>query len=422
MPKMRFETWILRLAVLGAFLAAGCSATLPPAYQLRGFTGEAPSGKILALAADGSRVVAASAEGLYEKEGRGPWHIIPVPGIRNKKSVSSLAVNGGEIFVGTRGEGLHILSNGIWEVKTSKYGGLPDDDVLSLGIDHDGEGLDGENVWVGTSRGLALRRNGNWELYSPKDRWLGDLAGRRLKGNGDIYVASGFRLGLPGEEKKSFRPPITSIAVGKDRVVLASKQFKLAIISDGVFATVALDRDYFHRSGENVQIESILVEPSVIWCGTSMGLIWGGLDGVARGVPYPSWIGFVPARATLFNSRDTRPFQYRWHLVGYNAAEVKGLIRDSDDGLWVAFSGSPPSIISKLNFRGTTGAETGAGSITAIRRYIHIDEYIAGRRKPYYEVYGNNVGISGSPTTLAFGGPDGGVWLGTKAGVFNLGK
>ena len=422
LSKIHSRILILSLTVLGAFLAAGCSATLPPAYQLKAFTGDTPRGKILAIATDGSRVVAASAKGLYQKVGEGSWHIIPVPGIRHLKAISSLAVNGDEIFVGTKGEGLRILSGGTWEIKTSRYGGLPDDDVLSLAVAHGEEGLKGENIWVGTSSGLALRRNGNWELYSPNDRWLGDLAGRKSNGDGDIYVASGFRLGLPGEDKKSFRPPITSISVGKDRVVLAGKQLRLAIISDGVVATIALDADYINRSNENVRIESLFVEPSVIWCGTSVGLLWGGLDGVAQGIPYPSWTGFVPSRSTLFNSRNTRPFQYRWHRVGYNTAAVKGITRDSDDGLWVAFSGVPPTIVSSLHLSGTTEAETGTGSTTAIRRYVHIDEYIAGRRKPYYEVYGRNVGISDTPTALAFGEPDGGVWLGTTSGIFNLGK
>jgi len=398
----------------------GCSAALQGTYVASEIPNGMPKGKILALAADDDTVVVATKNGLFQRSSGGSWEEIQVPGLKTMRLVSSLALMGDELFVGTLGEGLYVYSGGTWEIKTAEYEGLPDDNVYCLALDKENKGLPDIDVWVGTQKGLAIRRKGQWELYSPKGNWLRDLVGKPAEENDSYHVSSGFRLGKPDEDRKSFSPPVTAISVGNQRVVLGSKNSRLAVIDQDGFATIQLTTQSENQMGMGkLEIINLLVDPDVLWVGTDKGLLWGGLAGHARGRPYPSWKMAIPNRTVLYNSKDSRPYDYTFYLFGENNARVTALARDGEDGLWVGFKAGvykPPRSYAQ-------GTDEGrAAPFSGVRRYINVDEHVASKKKSPYEKYSGAYGIRQPPTAFAFAGTSGDIWIGTESGLFYLKK
>jgi len=395
----------LLIIMLGFY---GCSSKLPGTYKAEESPNGTLKGKVYAVAADGDSVLAATGKGLFLKKSGQPWSDVSVPGFKRISIVTSLALKGDEIFIGTRGEGLFVFDGQAWEVVNKRYGGLPDDNVNCLAVDGENDGLPGRNIWVGTDKGLAVRHDGQWEVYSPGENWLTELAGESAGETDGYHVSSGFKVGEPGEDKNSFFPPVTAIAVGKKRVVFGTKRSKLAIVDEGVFATMVFTVP--------LEIFSLLVDPDAIWCGTDRGLLWGGKVGRAKGKPYPTWHGSIAKRSTIFGSNDSREFEYTFYSVGMNQAKVVDLVRDNDDGLWVGFnSGLPPGRQSKGDeIIGPDGVKA-TPPVSSVRRFVSIDEDIAKKKNARYEVYGGSYGVKGNPTALALAGNGVDVWVGTDS-------
>jgi len=403
--KLRQGLTVFLLTLLLGFY--GCSSKLPETYRAEESSGGTLKGKVYAIATDGESVLAATAKGIFLKRSGLQWSDVPVPGFERVSLVTSLALQGEEMFIGTRGEGLYVFDGQEWEVVNERYGGLPDDYVNCLTIDDENNGLPGMNVWVGTDKGLAVRRNGRWEVYSPGGEWLTELAGENLADSEGYHVSSAFKVGKPGEDKSSFYPPVKAIATGKNRVVFGSSQSRLAIVDEGVFATMVFSVP--------LEIVSLLVDPDAIWCGTDRGLLWGGKAGSAKGKPYPTWHGSITKRSIIFGSKDSRAFEYTFYRVGMNTAKVVDLVRDNDDGLWVAYNSGRPT-------RQTVGDEIlddsgvkDSNSVSGVRRYVSIKSYIAKKKNARYEVYGSSYGIKGQPLGLALAGNGIDVWVGTES-------
>lgn len=261
----------------------------------------------------------------------------------------------------------------------------------------------------GTDKGLAVRRNGQWEVYTRGGNWLKELAGENPNESEGYHVSSGFKMGKPGEDKDNFYPPVTAIAVGKNRVVFGSSRSMLAIVDEGVFATMVF----------NVPLEifSLLVDPDAIWCGTERGLLWGGKVGRAKGKPYPAWHGSIAKRSTIFGSNDSRAFEYTFYRVGTNTARVVDLVRDNDGGLWVAYhSGKPTRQTRGDEIVGEYGVKD-SNPVSGVRRYVNIESYIAKKKIARYQSYGSSHEIGPGPTALALAGNGLDVWVGTRSNL-----
>jgi ligand-binding sensor domain-containing protein len=367
----------------------------------------------LALAGEDKILIAANPNGVHVRTDDGRWDRLDVPGISKYSRVTSLAVNKGEICVGTDGEGLHILTGGTWEVKTARYGGLPDDSVWSLAYDGENDGMPGENLWVGTSKGIALRSMGKWSTYEPGKKWLEDLVGDKTGAAESTYIGSGYKLGGKGDIRRFFKPAVTSIGVGPDRVVFGNRTSRIAIIRPEAAATV-----YFL---EGVEINELLVEKAVLWVGTSKGLFWGGLTGEVRGAPWPSHRNSLQWTGRLFGTRNSKPYLYRWHLVGYNTAKVPSMVL-SDDALWVVYGKTGKSKLSIQSKQDDVDKKMITDPIMDVRRLVNVHEYIKRKEAFSYESYGKNAGISGEATVI-LSRPEGDeIWLGTAKGLYRLEK
>ncbi|UCG37740.1 MAG: hypothetical protein JSV00_05900 [bacterium] len=397
--------------VAALLLLSGCGKPLPSTLEVAG-NGRVLGGPVLALAGAGDVVVAANPQGVFIRKGAGSWERLEVPGIRKPGRVTSLAVSGDVIVVGTRGEGLHLLSEGTWEVKTARYGGLPDDNVYSLAFDGEDEGLPGTSLWVGTGKGIARRSDGRWQVFRPGKDWLRALAGEAGPGSEDVYVSSRFRLGERGQDARLFRPPVTAIGVGPERVVFGNRDSRLAVVQPGVFAAMTFDGRY--------RFSDLLVERSVIWAGTDKGLLWGGIEGEALGTPWPPTGIFEFWSGALFGSRDSRTFQYVWKILGYNTAQVADLALEGAS-LWVAYTSPGGEDLYQPYQRAMTG-EAKTSPITDVRRYVNIGEYIARLDKPLHESYGSDEGMAGQPTALYVSRRNAEVWIGTTKGLYRLGN
>jgi len=413
MTNNRFFIILLLSAVIAS---AGCASKIPNTFLIIPDDLSAPRGNVLAIAADGINIVVVTRDGFYRRNGDESWERIQVLDRETARRVTAVAISGDELFIGTKKEGLLILTGDLVKNINKSKGFLSDDHVYSIAVEDEGEGLEGDNVWVGTSKGLSIRKGGSWEVYTPRTRWLTELTKARLPRKGTVYVTSRARLGQGGDDKKGFTPPVTAVATGIERVVLGSKNSRIAVIENGAFSTV--------RLGESLEITSLLFRPSAIWAGTSKGLFWGGLRGVAKGEPYPGWRGIHPYRSTMFGVRDTRPFDYAWYRVGYNSSKVTDLAWDDDEGLWVNFRADltldPDPLIDLGPSRSSSTEEYAYESRTELRRYPNIEEYIEQRAKPYFELYGKTAEVPGLPTVLSFTTSEGGMWLGTTKGAVNL--
>ena len=400
-----FITLTLFLALL-----AGCATPLPPTYMTASDE-RVLDGPVLALAGEGDLVVAVNHDGLFIKNGDGPWVNMEVSGMRKWSSVTCLAVDKGVIYLGSDGEGLHIFSDGTWEVKVSRYGGLPDDGVLSLAVDGSEDGLPGTTLWVGSRKGIAAYREGKWVVYKPDGDWLVAMTGKSGSGVGKVYVGPGFKLGRKDEDSDRFNPPVSAISVGPDRVVFGNRNSGLAIVSEDAVATI--------KFTEELKFTHFAVDKDVIWAGTDSGILWGGLKGRAAGKPWPTYWAYLGWSGTLFGSRDTRDFEYRWKSVGYNTAAIVGLEKRGSD-LWAAQTsrGAVGSKISKSKYSDLD--EEFENPITAIRRYVEIDEYISRKQTARYESYGPSANIKGEPSALYIAPDNRKVWIGTTAGLWEL--
>ena len=396
-------------------LVSGCATPLPPTYVIAG-SGRVLEGPVLALAGEGDLVVAVNHDGLFIKNGDGPWIDQEVPGMSKYSRVTCLAVDKGVVYVGSDGEGLHIFSGGTWEVKTSRYGGLPDDGVLSIAIDGSEDGLPGTALWVGTRKGVAAYREGNWVVYKPDGDWLVAMTGKSGSGAGKVYVSPGFKLGRKGEDSERFRPPVSAISVGPDRIVFGNRNSGLAVVSANAVATFKLRED--------LEFNHLSMGRDVIWAGTDSGLLWGGLKDRAEGKPWPTNRTYLGWSGTLFGSRDTRDFEYRWKLVGYNTAMIVGLENTGTD-VWVAHRAKREISQAGGQFKDSSFKESGtdqsaADPITDIRRYVNINEYIVRKQKMRHESYGLSSDIRGEPSALYIDPDSRKVWVGTTKGLWEL--
>jgi hypothetical protein len=389
-------------------LVAACATVLPSEYGPTNGRRELP-GPILALAGEGNTVVAANGEGVYLREGSGEWQKLEIPGIRDLGSITALAVRGQDICVGTDGEGLFLLSEGVWEVRAARYGGLPDDHVLTIAFDGDAEGLPGDHLYVGTEKGFGVRSMGEWTIYNPEGKWLAKLAEIAPGGTGGTFLGSNFKLGAKGEDPEFFKPPITAIAVGPDKVVFGNEDSRIAMVGPGGVATVYIVNE--------VRISRLLVEENVVWAGTSGGLVWAGLSDKALGEPWPTLRNSVRWRGRLFSTRDARPFLFRWHLVGFNTGDVPSIAREGDS-LWVVYGKPDPRM--SLDVTGSEASEV--KPIADVRRFLSIDDYIARKERFAYESYGKDTGISGKVMGVVVQGDTGDVLIGTDRGLYLLRK
>jgi hypothetical protein len=398
-----------------AIIVSGCATPLPPTYAPIG-SGRVLEGPVLALAGEGDLVVAVNQDGLFIKDDDGPWIDQEVPGMSKFSRVTCLAVNKGVVYVGSDGEGLHILSEGTWEVRTSRYGGLPDDGVLSIAVDGSGEGLPGTTLWVGTRKGVAAFREGKWTVFDPDGDWLVAMTGKSGAGAGKVYVGPGYKLGQKGGDSARFRPPVSAIGVGPDRVVFGNRDSRLAIVSEDSVATITIRED--------LKFNHLSVDKDLIWAGTDSGLLWGGLKGRAEGKPWPTNRAYMGWSGTLFGSRDTRAFEYRWKSVGYNTAMIVGLENTGTD-VWVAHRAKRGTSQAVGRFKDTFFKESGTDQsasepITDIRRYVNINEYIARKQMMRHESYGQRSDISGEPSALYIDPDSGKVYVGTTKGLWEL--
>jgi hypothetical protein len=408
MPRFTFNPFVI-LTLSLAFLA-GCATPLPSTYGTTG-AGRVLDGPVLALAGEGDLVVAVNHDGLFMKKDDGPWVSQEVPGLRKWRRITCVAVNKGVIYLGSDGEGLYIFSEGTWEVKTSRYGGLPDDGVLSIAFDGSEDGLPGTAIWVGTRKGVAAYREGKWVVYRPDGDWLIAMTGKSGSAAGKVYVGPGFKLGGKGEDSDRFRPPVSAISVGPDRVVFGNRNAGLAVVSENAVATFKLR--------EKQKFTHLVVDENVIWAGTETGLLWGGQQGHAVGKPWPTISPYLGWSGTLFGSRDTNDFQYRWKFVGYNTARIVGLEKRSSD-LWTAYSSRGADKPRRTQSNTYYQDENKANPITTIRRYVGIDEYISRKQTAKYENYTLNYGIKGEPSALYITPDSSKVWIGTTNGLWEL--
>jgi len=394
------------------FLAAlaGCATPLPPSFVPAG-SGSVLDGPILALAGEGDLVAAVNRDGLFVKNGNGPWINQEAPGVRKWNRVTSLAVDKGVIYLGSDGEGLHIFSKGTWEVKTSRYGGLPDDGVLSIAIDGSEEGLSGSALWVGTRKGIASFKEGKWVVYKPDGDWLVTMTGKSGSGAGKVFVGPGFKLGKKGGDSGQFHPPVSAISVGPDRIVFGNHNSRLAVVSEN---TVAILNFKERRSFTHLEVAG-----DIIWAGTDAGLLRGGIKSRAVGKTWPTNRVDLGWSGTLFGSRDTREFEYRWRSVGYSTARIVGLEKRGVD-LWAAYRSNSGAKKKFSQARVDSFEDDEMDSITDVRRFVEIDEYIARKQKGQYESYGLVTGIKGEHSALYVTSDSRKVWVGTTRGLWEL--
>jgi signal transduction histidine kinase/ligand-binding sensor domain-containing protein len=187
------------------------------------------------LDAQGRPVVWAGSakEGLWKAEGD---HFVPVPCPAKGGITSLLPTQDGGLWAGTQ-TGLYRYANGAWTALPGP-GRLP---VLCLAMSSEGN----EPVlWVGTNRGLAALRGGQWRQYSLKE-------------------------GLPSWV-------VTALAVERDAdgtsVIWASTDRGMGVLRRGSFTNMGT-----HNGLPSDIVRSLLVSqrpgtPTLVWIGTFAGL------------------------------------------------------------------------------------------------------------------------------------------------------
>jgi hypothetical protein len=355
--------------------------------------------------------VVANPDGLFSGSSAGDLKPLEVPGLQDPSGITGIALSADEIAIGTREEGLYLFTDGVWETRNNKYGGLPDNEVTTVAFEGDEEGLAGNALWVATGKGLTVRRDGEWTDYRPGNSWLASMVSSDSGSDGsNIYVGDRFSIGERGSDKNLFKPPVKTVVFMDGLVVLGNGDQRVAMLNEG---SVAL-----FRFADGYTITSMLADEGTLWLGTNGGLWWGRhLDAIV-GKPWPTIRAQAQWRASLLGKRDTRPFSFKWYGVGYNTAPVAYISGNTRD-LWSNFSnrnriGSPPAPDSFA-----AGSQKGNEEpFTGVRRYQSLEDYIARKEKHTFENYGLNSGVKGDVTALFVDPVKKVAWIGTSKGLY----
>lgn len=402
---------VLPLLTVFLLVAAGCTTPFPPAYVMPERGPELP-GPVSAIALGNGQVAAANKDGVFVRGNGGKWEHLEITGLKGHARVTCLAFFEEKLFVGTDGEGLYIYSDGSWEVVNRKYSDLPGDGVLTMAVDGEDNGLPGKTLWVGTHEGIAALRGQKWTMYTPGTNWLNSLPGGVVDTvDAEVYKGARYKMVRSEKMKSLFTPPVAVVAVGPGRVVFANRESRLAIVGSGGVAVVHFT--------DGRKVRSLAVDENVIWAGTDVGLLWGGLSGKAAGRPWPtnypqvSWIG------NLSGSRDTRPYEYGWFQLGYSTGRVNSLVVEGSD-LWVAHASGESSQLLSYGKGHPVSGEDRFDSIVDLRRYLNIGEYILRKEKPIFESYGRDDGLKGEYQKVEIGSNGREIWVGTSKGLYRL--
>jgi hypothetical protein len=388
-------------------LLTSCVTPVPPGHRLTAPGAGVPQGPAHALAVVSDKVYAATDDGLFVRDAGGKWVPRPLPAGVHAGEVTALASAGDELAVGTRKDGLQLLREGTWSAVRAADGALPDDEVLALAWEKEGEGLTGGALWVGTRTGFARRlADRRWEASSPAGRWLAELSPFVPPPDEEVFTLPGVDFGVEGREKSAFRGPVTAVTAGPAGIAFGNGNGKVALVLKeggvGVFSPDGAGR-----------ILTLAMEKDALWAGTGNGLLWAGNPGKVQGHPSPSWRGLIPSSPVIFGPRDLRPFDLRWYQVGYNTASVPALALDVRKAVWVGFA-AESALISFI--RPGSGAPPSPSS--GFRRFPNPMEYMARGAEMPFEEYGSSLGVRGVPLSLAVG--EDGVWFGSASGIFHV--
>jgi hypothetical protein len=250
-----------------------------------------------------------------------------------------------------------------WDIFTSLNSGLPADRVLSLEGDQD------EGLWFGTTNGVAVLKDNEWQAFGPTELGLDNVQINALEQgtNGRMYAAglggisawngSSWEVlsGLEGEE-------VFDIALGGD--------FLFAATNRGVFEfNLTSGELVFYSAGGPVK-DLLLDSAGSLWAATNTGL--GRLD-------------------------DGEWYFYTTTNSGMPLNFVNSFLEISPGTYWIAITNATSASGSLAIFDGTQW-----------KTYNDFDS-----------------GFSGSePLTIAYS-PDGQVWIGTRTkgiDIFQLGR
>lgn len=332
-------------------------------------------------------------------EDAGPVEVARIPPLLSAHYVRAITEDrDGDLWVGTRSQGLYVVSGGeVRHVTTSQ------EEVTSLYCDPDG------NIWVGTNGGgLDRVRRKTYRLYDMSTGLLQNLSySVYADDRGDVWLAN-----RDGGVARVHRGAVETIVVPSSLPALSAiSLFRTPDGQVGVTGGTGIFRLPNQRGGELQKIDAIPQVPIVrVTFSARNGDVWFAID--------PDRVGRLREnRFDLFGAAD-----------GMTGTQVRGIAEDSTGRLWLGTTDGKLFRQVGERFVGVSLDGLRTGAINAI--YIEPDDTVW-----LGTVSAGIVGFVGPhphSCSLAQGLPDenivaivpdnlGHFWCSSKRGIFRIG-
>jgi signal transduction histidine kinase/CheY-like chemotaxis protein/ligand-binding sensor domain-containing protein len=274
---------------------------------------------LLALQTDHGPVLwVGTGRGLARREG-GHWTTFPAGSGPPKAQVTDLLAaregNRPVLWVATDGGGLVRYDGERWTAEK----GLPSDHVLSLALLDNGTG---DELWAGTSRGLAHRSGGTWTVYNTENAGLPSeyimrLFASRSGGKPLLWIGmstGGMAVLNPGgwrafDRRNSGLPwawfygLAESGPPGRPVYWFSAYDSGLARWEAGTWKVISKGTP-LENVGVNLVLPASGPRGTALWVGTNQGLLrweggrWAGADEIASGLPASEVLSLLESRTS----------------------------------------------------------------------------------------------------------------------------
>jgi PAS domain S-box-containing protein len=263
------------------------------------------------------------------------------PALKSNQIGALLVDHRGDLWIGTHGGGLTVLSQGVFKNYTDKIG-LSNDSVSALYEDKGGD------LWIGTDGGGLNRvHNGRTETYTQKDG-LADSTVFSLCGDAKGGIWIGTHGGLSHWVEGHF----------------TTKKKKDGLPSDYI-QTVYADREGTVWVGTNRDGLARMDDKGVSTYTTKNGLSSNAIWSITEDTAGSLWVGTGGGGIDRFRGGKFSKFSTKEGLSG---DDVWALLEDREGSLWIGSSGGGLNRLRNGTFT-TVGAMEGLSSDVALPIY-----------------------------------------------------
>jgi ligand-binding sensor domain-containing protein len=251
------------------------------------------------------------------------YDVANYPGMLSDNIKVITAMANGEIWIGTDYGANQLVSgvNGFMWLSYTTSNGLVSNQVKSINEDENG------GIWIGTNQGVSYFDGNSWVSYSSPDLHWSGVNATAFDSNNDKWFASplGGITHFDGTNFISYDTSNGLLSQYATSLLIDGQDNKWVGTSSGMSVLDALNSTFTHHTKMYLLPPPDTLNPVVDIEMDSYGRIWTAI-----------YVGYLAEGGiAMWNGNQWIDFDVSDGLVGPN---VKGLVIDSEDNVWVATS------------------------------------------------------------------------------------